>query len=162
MNNQTLNIFLTNYINSLHERTNISKKKKSINIGFDWIIYNLALAKDWIPVRLPFFRQGNTQVAKIKTEAEFGIDTSFLTHQKDELLIFVLKGEELSNKNWTKNNFDSDIRMASSPDLSSNELSKVKSVKIILAYNKDEDQTGIRLFNNLTTSFGTKIKNNID
>ena len=88
MNNPSLNIFLVNYINSLGERTR--KDKKTINIGFDWIIYNLALAKSWTPVRLPFFRQVNVQAAKTKTEAEFGIDMSFLTHQKDELLIFVL------------------------------------------------------------------------
>lgn len=157
MNSPSLNIFLVNYINSLGERTR--KDKKTINIGFDWIIYNLALAKSWTPVRLPFFRQVNVQAAKTKTEAEFGIDMSFLTHQKDELLIFVLKDEILNNKNWNKSNFDSDLRMAASPDLSSNELSKVKSIKVILAYNKDEDQTGIKLFNNLTSSFETKISN---
>jgi hypothetical protein len=155
MNNPSLNIFLVNYINSLGERTR--KDKKTINIGFDWIIYNLALAKSWTPVRLPFFRQVNVQAAKTKTEAEFGIDMSFLTHQKDELLIFVLKDEILNNKNWNKSNFDSDLRMAASPDLSSKELSKVKSIKVILAYNKDEDQTGIKLFNNLTSSFDKKI-----
>lgn len=158
MNNPSLNIFLVNYINSLGERTR--KDKKTINIGFDWIIYNLALAKNWTPVRLPFFRQANIQAAKTKTEAEFGIDMSFLTHKKDELLIFVLKDEILNNKNWNKSNFDSDLRMAASPDLSSNELSKVKSIRVILAYNKDEDQTGIKLFNNLTSSFGKKIRNN--
>ena len=51
--------------------------------------------------------------------------------------------------------------MASAPDLSSKELSLLKEVKIILAYNKDENKTGIDLFNCLTASLGTKIGDGI-
>lgn len=155
----TLNIFLTNYVMSLAERTRI--EKNNIKIGFDWIIYNLALVSNWTPVRLPFFRQPEASAAKTKTEAEFGIDFSFLLPDRDALLIFVLKDEELNNQNWTKHNFDSDLRMASAPDLSSKELSLLKEVKIILAYNKDENKTGIDLFNCLTASLGTKIGDGI-
>lgn len=159
MSSNSLNIFLTNYIVSLAERTR--NEKKGIRIGFDWIIYNLALANDWIPIRLPFFRQQNELAGKTKTEAEFGIDMYFLLPNKEEVIIFVLKDEELNNKNWTKHNFDSDLRMASAPDLSSKEYSTVKAVKVILTYNKDEDATGIELFDRLTASLGTRIGNDI-
>ena len=152
-----LNSFLTNYIMSLFERSRIEKKTEKY--GFDMIIYNLALAKNWIPVRLPFFRQPAPMSGKTKTEAEMGIDLSFLSEEKNELIIFILKDEALTNKNWTKHNFDSDLRMASYPDLSSKELRFVKAVKVILAYNKDEDQTGIKLYNNLIQGLGTKREN---
>ena len=46
--------FLTYYIRSLGERTR--DEKRGTKLGFDWIIYNLALAEDWSPHRLPFLR----------------------------------------------------------------------------------------------------------
>src|SRR3989338_738048 len=107
--------FFINYILSLGERTR--REKNDIKIGFDWIIYNLALAKGWIPVRLPFFRNPSSLSGKTKTEAEFGIDMSFLNQNREELFIFVLKDEVLNNKNWTNNDFDKDLRMALCPDL---------------------------------------------
>ncbi len=157
MKESILNSFLTNYIMSLFERSRIEKQAEKY--GFDVIIYHLALTKNWIPVRLPFFRQAATMPGRTKTEAEMGIDLSFLS--QNELIIFVLKDEALTNKNWTKHNFDSDIRMAAFPDLSSKELQSVKKVKIILAYNKDEDQTGIHLYNNLIQGLGTKRKDKV-
>jgi len=159
MNIGILNTFLTNYVMSLYERTRV--EKQNIKFGFDVIIYNLSIFKDWTPVRLPFFRQIDSVTGKTKTEAEFGVDIAFLSSEEDELIIFVLKDEALNNKNWTKHNFDSDLRMASAPDLTSKELLNVKAVEVILAYNKDEDQTGIKLFDNLVISLGTKIKDNI-
>ena len=72
--------FLTYYIRSLAERTRV--EKGGTKYGFDWIIYNLALAKDLIPYRLPFFRSGPTEVSKSKTEAEFGIDSSFVSRDR--------------------------------------------------------------------------------
>lgn len=159
MNTGTLNTFLTNYVLSLFERTRVEKRNEKF--GFDAIIYNLSISKDWIPIRLPFFRQIDSIGGKIKTEAEFGIDMAFLTPMKDALIIFVLKDEALNNKNWTTHNFDSDLRMAAAPDLTLKELSDIKSVKIILTYNKDEDQVGIKLFENLVLSLGTKIGDNI-
>lgn len=151
--------FLINYILSLGERTR--REKNDIKIGFDWIIYNLALAKGWIPVRLPFFRNPDNLSGKTKTEAEFGIDMSFLNQNRKELFIFVLKDEVLNNKNWIGNDFDKDLRMALCPDLSAQDLSDVKEVKIILAYNKDEDARGIELFNYFAASAPTKIADNI-
>ena len=158
MGDSSFKTFLTDYVCSLLERT---RAEKIIKVGFDWLIYQIALANDWTPVRLPFFRQPRGTIPKTKTEAEFGVDLSFLLPSKKELYIFVLKDEVLNNKNWTKHDFDRDIRMASAPDLSLQGLELVDSVKVILAYNKDEDQNGIKAYNNLIASLPSKIGLNI-
>ncbi len=153
-------VFIQNYILSLKERTRV--EKSGIKIGFDWIIYNLGVTKNWIPINLPFFRSSEEKEFITKTGAQFGIDMAFLNN--NELIIFVLKDERLNNSNWITYNFDKDLRMASAPDLSSIKDNKVESVKIILAYNKDEDENGVKLFQNLVDSFpstlreGTNIK----
>lgn len=147
--------FLTYYIRILLERTR--EEKAATKFGFDWIIYNLALADDLIPYRLPFIRGGPDEISKTKTEAEFGVDLSFLSSDRKSLTIFVLKDEVLRNSTWTANGFDSDLRRASAPDLSPLEFQDVSQVKVVLAYNKDEDQTGIQLYNNLINSLGTKV-----
>ena len=63
--------FLTYYIRSLGERTR--DERRGTKFGFDWIIYNLALAEDWIPHRLPFLRASSSETSTTKTEAEFGV-----------------------------------------------------------------------------------------
>lgn len=152
-------LFLTYYIRSLAERTRV--EKKSTKFGFDWIIYNLALVDDLIPYRLPFIRSGPDDISKTKTEPELGIDFSFLSPDKQTLTIFVLKDEVLCNSKWTTCDFDCDLRKAAAPDLTPTEFHEVKKIKIILSYNKDEDQTGIQLFNNLTKTLGTKVGDNV-
>lgn len=151
--------FLTYYIRSLAERTRV--EKTSTKYGFDWIIYNLALADNLIPYRLPFIRSGPTEISKTKTEPEFGIDSSFLSPDRKILTIFVLKDEVLSNSNWTSHGFDGDLRRAAAPDLTPAEFKDINEVRVVLAYNKDEDQTGIQLYNNLTRSLGTRIADNV-
>jgi hypothetical protein len=151
-------IFIQNYILSLKERTR--NEKMGIQIGFDWIIYNLGLAKDWIPINLPFFRSADAKDFLTKTGAQFGVDMAFINN--DELLIFVLKDEKLNNSNWTKHNFDSDIRMAAAPDLTICEGHVITSVKIILAYNKDEDDNGVGLFDRLIATFPSTISNGVN
>lgn len=149
-------IFLTRYILSLKERTRIEKQSRKF--GFDWIIYNLAIQKEWKTVRLPFHRASDENGFKTKTEAEFGIDLAFLSKEGNELIIFVLKDEPLKNKTWINNGFEADLRMASSPEkLDSN----VKSVKVVLAYNKDEDSTGIALYDNFVLNMSKTIQSNI-
>ncbi|HBG27398.1 MAG: hypothetical protein A2Y10_19025 [Planctomycetes bacterium GWF2_41_51] len=155
MNKNDLRGFLTAYICSLLERTRA--EKGTLKIGFDWLIYQLAFAKGWRPVRLPFFRQSDKKVAKTKSEAEFGVDACFLGELKTDLYVFVLKDEILNNKNWTKHNFDSDLRMAATIDVKQYGLNFIKSVKVILAYNKDEDENGIRLYQQCANFHGTKI-----
>ena len=76
--------FLTYYIRSLAERTRV--EKTSTKYGFDWMIYNLALADNLTPYRLPFFRGGPTDISKTKTEPEFGIDSSFLSSDRKSVV----------------------------------------------------------------------------
>jgi hypothetical protein len=151
--------FLTYYVRSLGERTRV--EKKGTKFGFDWIIYNLALADDLVPHRLPFFRGGANETSKTKTEAEFGIDAAFVSRDNKSLTIFVLKDEPLNNSTWTQNDFDADLRRAAAPDLQASSLKDVSEVKIVLAYNKDEDQTGIKLFEQQTKALGTKIGDSV-
>jgi hypothetical protein len=151
--------FLASYLMSLLERTR--QEKGSLKIGFDWVMFNLAIARDWTPVRLPFIRQSEGGAPRTKPEAEYGIDMSFLLPSKDTLVILVLKDEALTYSNWTGHNFDSDIRMAAFPDMSQPELVEVKLVQIILAYNKDEDKAGVQAYTNLINGLGSEIANNI-
>lgn len=151
--------FLTYYIRSLGERTR--EEKSSTKFGFDWIIYNLALAEELIPCRLPFIRGGPDEISKTKTEPEFGVDLSFLSSDRRVLYIFVLKDEVLKGATWNANNFDFDLRNAASPNLDATEFQDVQEVRIVLAYNKDEDQTGIQYFENLAKTLGPTIRGTI-
>ena len=126
MKDNTFKVFLTDYVCSLLERTRA--EKSTIKVGFDWLICQIVIANDWSPIRLPFFRQAGDVSAKTKTEAEFGVDLSFLLPSKQELYIFVLKDEVLNNKNWTNHDFDRDIRMAAAPDLKLQGLESINSV----------------------------------
>ncbi len=152
MQSNDLTSFLSNYLTSLLERTRA--EKKGIKIGFDWVIYNLAIAKNWTPMRLPFFRVPSPETPKTKSEAEFGIDLAFLRESDQELIIFVLKDEALTNSNWKSHDFDEDLRMASNVNLKQLGLESVKKVSIVLAYNKDEDNTGIEHFERITQALG--------
>ena len=147
--------FLTYYVQSLAERTRV--EKAGTKYGFDWIIYNLALADDLVPVRLPFLRAGGAAISKTKTEAELGIDFAFLSPDKQQLTIFALKDEPLTNATWASANFDADLRMAVAPDLTAKGLEDVRAVRVILAYNKDEKAVGVRLFDNLVGAMGTRV-----
>lgn len=151
--------FLASYLMSLLERTR--QEKESLKIGIDWVMFNLAIARGWSPVRLPFIRQVEGGAPKTKPEAEFGIDMSFLLPDKETLAILVIKDEALTYSNWTKHNFDSDIRMAVFPDMSRPECAQVKLVQIILVYNKDEDEAGLKAYTNLINGFEPKLANNV-
>lgn len=155
MTADTITSFLTYYLRGLAERTR--KETAGTKYGFDWIIYNLALAVGWKPVRLPWLRTGDDDISKTKTEAEFGIDLSFLREDGESLVIFVLKDEILSYKNWTAESFDSDLRRAAVVNLTSAGLEQVKRVEVILAYNKDEEQAGVTSFDDTVRALGTKV-----
>ncbi|OAM88924.1 hypothetical protein OH491_19615 [Termitidicoccus mucosus] len=144
MNPELTKTFIQHYIESLHERTR--DEKAGAKWGFDWIIYNLGLALYGKPVRLPFRRGEEGDYAKTKTESEQGVDLSFLSEDEQKLTIFVLKKVPLTNRNWTDADFDRDLRMAMNPDLKSPHLVKIRQVEVILAYNKDEDQNGLRAY----------------
>jgi len=100
MTNDQQTSFLTYYIRSLAERTRV--EKSGTKFGFDWVIYNIALAADWTPHRLPFLRGGGAEFSTTKTEPEYGIDLAFLSSDRQQLFIFVLKDEVLNNQNWGK------------------------------------------------------------
>jgi hypothetical protein len=155
MTNDQKTSFLTYYVRSLAERTRV--EKSGTKLGFDWVIYNLALAADWTPHRLPFLRGGSDEFSTTKTEPEYGIDLAFLSSDRRQLFVFVLKDEVLNNQNWGKHSFDVDLRKAAAPDLSAQGAEDVREVHVILAYNKDEDQAGVELFNRLAAGLGTKV-----
>jgi hypothetical protein len=160
MNDELKTSFVTYYVRSLAERTR--EERTGTKFGFDWIIYNLALSAGWTPHRLPFLRSGGDETSKTKTEPEFGVDLAFVSPDGQTLYVFVLKDEVLNNANWTANDFDTDLRNASAPDLSAPDLKEIKTVQVILAYNKDEDRTGIELFDRRVKALGTRIGDTID
>lgn len=160
MENNKLAVFLTDYVCSLSERTRL--EKGTIKTGLDWLLYQLGLAKNWTSFRLPFFRRPSEFTGKSKTEPEFGEDLSFVLKSKKQYLIFVVKDHELDNKNWTKENFDIDLRKAAAPNLQQEGLENISSVKVILVYNKDENHTGVQLYERLISGFNKKLANNIN
>ena len=136
--------FVTAYLLNLKERTR--SEQSGVKWGIDWLVYNLGQALYGKPVRLPFLRQTDPAAIKTKTEAEFGIDLSFLSVDRQTLTIFVLKDEQLSNKTWMANGIHEDLSKAATPDLATQGMETVTAVQIILAYNRDEDANGISLF----------------
>jgi len=159
MDNSDLNQFLSQYLMCLLERTR--KEKHTIKIGFDWVVYNLGINLNWTPIRLPFIRTAEDNTPKTKTEPEHGIDMSFLHSEGECLVIFVLKDEPLTYRNWTAHGFDTDLRRAAAPDLSQDDLASVKMVKVILAYNKDDDSAGIQAFTGLAKFLKGKTGSNV-
>jgi hypothetical protein len=155
MTPDTITSFLTYYLRSLRERTR--DEAKGAQYGLDWVVYNLGLALTWKPVRLPWLRGGANELSKTKTESEFGIDLSFLRDDDETLVIFVLKDEVLSYKNWIAESFESDLRRAAAPNLTTGGVENVKRVVIILAYNKDDHQDGITSYELTVKALGTKV-----
>jgi hypothetical protein len=154
MDKMNLNYFLIEYIRSLKERSRL--EKTGFKNGLDWLILQLGIQKEWLPIRMPFSIEAEGGL-RSKTEGELGIDISFLSKNKEDLYIFVLKDEKLNNRNWTNSGFVVDIQKASSPNMKAEELGKVQAVHIITAYNKDHDRNGVGLYENLTNSFSSKF-----
>lgn len=154
MENTTLEFFLFEYMRSLKERSRF--EKTGFKNGLDWLISQLFIQKGWLSIRTPFSIDSE-QKLKSKSEGEHGVDVSFLSKNKKHLYIFVLKDEKLNNTNWTKAGFDTDIRKAASPNMKQEGLEKVQTVKIITAYNKDEDKNGIELYDNLVNEFPSQF-----
>ena len=148
--------FITFYLHGLNERTR--REKNGPKWGIDWVVYNIGSAAFGKPVRLPFLRGSNADYPKSKVEAEFGVDLAFLSENRRHLIIFVLKDEPLTNKTWTVNNFDRDLRMAISPDLDAEGLEDVTGVTVILAYNKDDEQNGIELYDRFVSDAPSTLR----
>jgi hypothetical protein len=155
MNPEHVKSFVTYYLQNLSERTR--REKTGTKWGIDWIAYNIGLARFGKTVRLPFLRHGSGGFPKSKTEAEFGIDVAFVSEDGSELIVFVLKDEPLTNTTWTANGFDRDLRMAITPDLGAPDLEHVTRVTITLAYNKDDNQNGIEIYDRFVAAAPTTV-----
>jgi len=159
VNPESVKSFVTYYLQGLKERTR--REQSGTKWGIDWVVYNLGLAKFGRPIRLPFIRAGTDGYPKTKTEAEFGVDLAFLSEDARHLAIFVLKDEPLTNRSWTKNDFDRDLRMAITPDLDAQDLDRVESINVILVYNKDDEENGVELFNRFVADAPTRIRDHV-
>ncbi|MBD5402325.1 hypothetical protein HDR58_05945 [bacterium] len=160
---QNKQTYITTYLLSLSERS-YKSNKGDYQIGFDWIIYQYGLSQNWQPIRYPFHIENKGQIITHKTEAEFGIDFSFYDQKSKSVIVFLLKAEKLTYNNWIKKDFDSDLRRAINPDLTNIEidLEKIKKYKIIIAYNKNDDQKGIDCYETFIKSAPKKIYETID
>lgn len=159
MNPEHITSFVTYYLQNLKERTR--RERSGTKWGIDWIAYNIGLARFGKPVRLPFLRHGSEGFPKSKSEAEFGVDISFVSTDGSELTVFVLKDEPLKNSTWITNDFEGDLRRAMAPDLSLPGLEDVRTVTVILAYNKDEQQNGVEAYERLIATAPTKVADTV-
>lgn len=144
--------FIERYLNSLNERSRVERGR--ISYGFDWVVGNLCQAKGWRPYKLPYHRDEDTP--QPKAEQEFGVDFAFING--DVLIILALKKDRLTYANWTKKGFCDDLSMAVRQDWANPDFSEITTLKVILVYNKDEDNGGLKLFqqfkDNLEASTG--------
>lgn len=154
MSPESIDNFLSLYIRSLFEESR--HVEAGPRFGLDRIIHQLAVADGHSSIRLPFFREGGDKLPKPKKEAEHGVDMSFVSRDGMTLLVFVIKDETLTYKNFISHGFDKDIRLAAAPDLDDPSLANIETVRVILAYNKDEDEEGVENFNRLIKTLGTK------
>lgn len=159
MSPESIDNFLSQYIRSLKEETR--KVKAGPRYGLDRLIHQLSLAEYFTPIRLPFFRQPGDHFPKPKKEAEHGVDMSFISKDRKELRVFVLKDEPLTYKNFIAQSFDKDLRLAACPDLDDPSLKEVRKVRVILAYNKDEDEEGVENFERLINGFPGRLRDGI-
>ena len=96
----------------------------------------------------PMTRSGAASSADLpqpKKEEEHGVDFAFLMQDRRELIIFVLKDEKLTYKNFDAHSFRTDLSRASAQDLTAPELAGVTAVRVVLAYNKSEDEEGVEV-----------------
>jgi hypothetical protein len=154
MKETLLKYFLIEYIRSLKERSRF--EKTGFKNGLDWLLLELGIQKGWLPIRSPFSIDSN-QKLQSKSEGELGADISFLSEDKKTVYVFVIKDEKLNNTNWTGADFDKDIRNATSPDMTQEGLEQIENVRIVTAYNKDEDRNGIQLYERLIKTFSVQF-----
>lgn len=114
----------------------------------DWLVYNIGIEQGWHPLRLPFSRELEGKNKQKKGEREFGIDLSFLAGKdRDELIIVVLKAVKLNTRNWKKDSgFREDLEEAMDVQLQNPQYQTVEKVRIITAFNKDEEKNGVESY----------------
>ena len=156
MTPETIKTFLRQYVRSLSEET--QRTVKGDRYGFDYLIQQLGAAERWILYRSPSHTPAtNDDLPQPKKEEEHGVDFAFLTQDRRELIVFVLKDEKLTYKGFDSHNFRTDLSRAAAPNLKESELTGVTAVRIILAYNKSEDEEGIEEYDRLVQKQGTKV-----
>ena len=153
MTPENITNFLSGYIRSLREETR--EEKGGTKYGFDHLVFQITQADEMIPLRLAFFRTSNG-VPKPKKESEFGEDLKVISPDGKTLVVYVLKAVPLTYREWTSN-FYKDMSLAISQDLRDPGLSKVREVKIVLVYNKDDKADGIKAYDNFVAASGTKV-----
>ncbi|MDI1250390.1 MAG: hypothetical protein PSV13_16120 [Lacunisphaera sp.] len=160
MTPETIKTFLRQYVHSLSEET--QRTAKGDRFGFDYLIQQLGAAERWILHRAPSHPPATSDdLPQPKKEEEHGVDFGFLTQDRRELIIFVLKDEKLTYKGFESHNFRTDLSRASAPNLKEPELTGVTSVRVILAYNKGEEDKGVAEFDRLVIKLGTKVGDSV-
>lgn len=155
MTPETIRTFLRQYIGSLVEESRQTKDGR--RFGFDYLIEQLGAAESWSPYRAPsHVPEATDELPKPKKEAEHGVDYAFVSGDRATLIVFVLKDEALTYKNFEDHRFGTDIRRAARPDLSVPELSGIRQVRIILAYNKGDEEEGVEEFDRQAQSLGSR------
>jgi hypothetical protein len=155
---ETLRIFLSHYLSALSEETQQTVAGR--RFGFDHVIEQLGVAHGWHVHRTPSHPGVGDALPKPKKEPEHGIDYAFFSADRTTLLVFVLKDEALTYKNFTGERFDTDLRRAAQHDLTIPEYSSINCVRVILTYNKNDDEEGIEEFTRLTKTLGTRVGDN--
>lgn len=155
MTPETITTFLSGYLHSLREETRA--EKSGVKHGFDHIILKLAEADNLVPLRLAFHRGGRSGTPKPKKEHEFGEDLKVISRDGAHLTIYVLKDEPLTYKSWITEGFEKDMTLAVAQDLSSPELRRVREVRVVLAYNKDDEARGVEAFEKFAKSRPPKV-----
>lgn len=141
---ESIKTFVSGYLQSLTEETR--DDRRGPRYGFEQIILQLAQEADWIPLRLSFHRGGPDASSKPKKEHEYGVDQKFITRDGKLMIVFVLKDEPLTYRNWESHKFNSDMSFACNQNMSEQGLERVEEVKIILGYNKGEEARGLEAF----------------
>jgi hypothetical protein len=150
-----IRIFLSNYLSSLSEETQETTAGR--RFGFDHVIEQLGPAKGWLLYRRPSHPGIDGKLPKPKKEPEHGVDYAFFSPDRTVFHVLVLKDEALTYKNFRNERFDIDLSSAARQDLSLPEFQTVRTVRVILAYNKSEEEEGVEEYDRLAKSLGTKV-----
>ena len=155
MTPEIITTFLSGYLHSLREETR--DEQTGAKFGFDHVVLKLAEADNLLPLRLAFHRGGRVSAPKPKKEHEFGEDLKVISRDGTQLSVFVLKDEPLTYKNWTAQGFEKDLTHAVAQDLTPPELRRVKEVRVVLIYNKDDEARGVEAFDKFVKSRPPKV-----
>jgi len=134
----------------------------AIAFGFDYLIEQLGTAEGWILHRAPSHVPAtSSDLPQPKKEEEHGVDYAFLTQDRRQLIIFVLKDEKLTYKNFDAAPVPHRSRSSCRARPEGAELSSVTSVRVILAYNKGEEEEGVEECNRWVAKLGTKVGDSV-